>query len=124
MQHTASGEPQGWEQHTVRLPAEAVQGSALALESVHHIKGSDGLAASVLGVGDGITDDVLQKHLQHTAGLLIDEAADALHTATASQAADGGLSDALDVVAKDLAMALGATLAEAFASFTASRHDG
>ena len=75
----------------------------LALERVHHVQRSHRLAASVLGVGDGVADDVLEEHLQHTTSLLVDEARDALHTATASQTADGGLGDALDVVAKDLA---------------------
>ena len=102
---------------------EAVQGAALALESVHHIKGGDGLAASVLGVGDGITDDVLQEHLEHTTGLLVDEARDALDTATASQTADGGLGDALDVVAQHLSVALSAALSESLSSFSTSRHD-
>ncbi len=46
-----------------RSAAEAVQGAALALECVHHIHGGHGLAASVLGVGHGITDHVLQEHL-------------------------------------------------------------
>ena len=40
-----------------RLAAEAVQGLALALQRVHHIHGSDRLAAGVLGVGDRIADD-------------------------------------------------------------------
>ena len=40
------------------------------------------------------------------AHLLIDEARDALDAATAGEPADGGLGDALDVVAKDLAVAL------------------
>ena len=39
------------------------------------------------------------------------------------EAADGGLGDALDVVPEDLAVALRAALAEAFATFAASRHD-
>ena len=47
----------------------------------------------------------------------------ALHAATASQAPDGGLGDAVDVVAQHLAVALGAALAEAFASLATSRHD-
>ncbi len=59
------------------------------------------------------------KHLQEIAKY---QAGDALDTTTASEAADGGLSDALDVVAKNLAVALGAALAEPLASFTASRH--
>ncbi|CAG6010675.1 unnamed protein product, partial [Menidia menidia] len=43
------------------------------------------------GAGNGVPDDVLQEHLQHPAGLLVDEAGDSLHTATASQTTDGGL---------------------------------
>ena len=79
---------------TEDLPAEAVEGAALALEGVHDVEGGDGLAAGVLGVGDGVADDVLKEHLQHTAGLLVDEAGDALDTTTARKAADSGLGDA------------------------------
>ena len=46
-----------------------------------------------------------------------------LHTTSARQAADGGLGNALDVVAKDLAVALSAALAKALASFSSSGHD-
>ena len=87
---------------------------------MHNIEGSDGLATGVLGVGDGVTDDVLKEDLEDTAGLLVDEATDALDTATASQTADGGLGDALDVVPKDLPVALGASLSESLSSFSAS----
>jgi hypothetical protein len=59
---------------------------------------------------------------KRTAGLLVDEAADALDAAAARQAADGGLRDALDVVAEHLAVALGAALAQALATLAASRH--
>eukprot|EP00964_Phaeocystis_antarctica_P151704 scaffold119363_cov57-Phaeocystis_antarctica.AAC.2 len=52
------------------LTAEAVQGAALALERVDDIHGGDGLAASVLGVGHGIADDVLKEDLKDTTGLL------------------------------------------------------
>ena len=89
-----------------RLAAEAVEGAALALERVDDVHGGDGLAARVLGVGHGIADDVLEEHLEDTAGLLVDEAGDALDTTAAREAADGGLGDALDVVAKDLACLL------------------
>jgi len=46
-------------------------------------------------------------HLEHAAGLLVNEARNALDTAAAREAANGGLGDALDVVPKDLAVALG-----------------
>ena len=42
---------------------------------------------------------------------------------SAGSPADGGLGDALDVVAKDLAVALRAALAKTLASFAATRHD-
>ena len=90
--------PLRWRVGRSCLAAEAVEGAALALESVHDIHGGDGLAARVLGVGHGVTDHVLEEHLEDRAGLLVDEAGDALATATASQTADRGLGDALDVV--------------------------
>ena len=42
---------------------EPVQRLALALESVHHVGGHDGLPLGVLGVRHGIADDVLQENL-------------------------------------------------------------
>eukprot|EP00983_Pelagomonas_calceolata_P074989 1152802-Pelagomonas_calceolata.AAC.1 len=105
------------------LASEAVQGAALALQRVHHVQRGHGLALGMLGVGHGVADDVLQEHLEHAARLLVDEAANSLHATTARQAADGGLGDALNVVAQDLAVALGAPLAESLASFATSRHD-
>ena len=106
-----------------RLTAESVEGTSLTLQSVDDVHGSDGLSLGVLGVGDSVTDDILQEDLEDAAGLLVDEAADALHSTTASQSADGWLGDALDVVAQDLPVALSTSLAETFASFATSRHD-
>jgi hypothetical protein len=70
------------------LAAEAVERAALALERVHDVERRDGLAARVLRVRDAVADDVLEEDLEDAAGLLVDEARDALHAATASQAAD------------------------------------
>ena len=105
------------------LTAEAVQGAALALEGVDHVHGGDGLPLGVLGVGDGVTDDVLQEHLEHPASLLVDEARDALDSASAGQTTDGGLGDTLDVVTQHLSVALGSPLPQTFSSFASSRHD-
>ena len=104
------------------LTSESVEGAALALEGIDDVEGSDGLALGVLGVGDGVTDDVLEEDLEDTAGLFVDESRDTLHTTTASETADGGLGDALDVVTENLAVTLGASLAESLASLAASRH--
>jgi len=104
------------------LSAEAVQGAALSLEGVHDVKSGHGLAASVLSVGHGIADHVLEEHLQDAAGLLVDEARDALHATSARQSADSRLGDALDVVSQDLSVSLGSALAQSLASFSSARH--
>lgn len=54
-----------------RLTTETVKGTALALESVDNVEGSDGLALGVLGVGDGITNNTLEEGLEDTTGLLV-----------------------------------------------------
>ena len=104
------------------LTTESVEGSALSLQSIDDIHGGDSLPLGVLGVGDSVTDDVLKEDLEDTSGLLVDEARDTLDTTSASQTADGGLGDALDVVTKDLSVTLGASLSESLASFTTSGH--
>ena len=104
------------------LAAETVQGAALALERVDDIHGGDGLSASVLGVGHGIADDVLEEHLEDASGLFVDETGDALDTTTASETADRRLRDALDVVTENLAVTLGAALSESLTTFTSARH--
>ena len=104
------------------LTAEAVQGTSLAFQGVDDVHGGDGLPLGVLGVGDGIADDVLEEHLQDTTGLLVDEAGDTLDTTTTSQTADGGLGDTLDVITQPLAVPLAASLSEPLSSLAASSH--
>ena len=66
----------------------------MSLESVHDIERSDRLSAGMLGVGDSVSDDVLKKDLEDTAGLLVDEARNALDATSARQSADSRLGDA------------------------------
>ena len=66
----------------------------------------------MLSVGDGVTDDGLQEGLENTAGLLVDHGRDTLDTTTASETTDRRRGDTRDVVTQDLAVTLGATLAE------------
>ena len=106
-----------------RSSAKAVQRAALSLQRIDDVHGGDGLSLGVLSVGHRIADDVLQEDLQNAAGLLVDQAADALDAAAASQSADGGLGDALDVITKNLAMALRSALSESLASLATARHD-
>ena len=104
------------------LTSEAVQSASLPLQSIDDIHGGHGLSLGVLGVGDGVTDHVLQEHLEDTAGLLVDQAGDALHAAAASQTADGGLGDSLDVITEHLAMTLGASFSESLSTFAPPTH--
>ena len=84
------------------LTAESVEGTALTLQSVDDIHGGDGLSLGVLGVGDSITDDVLQEYFEDTSSLFIDEAGNTFHASTASQSANGRLGNTLDIVTKHL----------------------
>ena len=105
------------------LTSETVKGLSLTLEGVDDVHGGDGLAAGVFGVGDRVANDVLEEDLEDSAGLFVDQTRETLDTTTTSQTADGGLGDTLDVIAKDLSVTLGASLAESLSSFSSSRHD-
>ena len=104
------------------LTAESVEGSSLAFQGIDDVHGCDGLPLGVLGVGDGITDDVLKENLQDTSGLLVDQAGDTLDTTSASQTTNSGLGDTLDVVSQYFPVTLCATLSKTFSSLTATRH--
>ena len=103
--------------------AESVESASLPLEGVDDVHGCDGLSLGVLGVGDCVTDHVLQERLENAPSLLVDEARDTLDSSSAGETTDGWLGDALDVVSQDLPVTLGASLSESFASFAAARHD-
>ena len=45
------------------LTSESVEGTSLAFQGIDDIHGSDSLPLGMLGVGDGITDDVLKEYL-------------------------------------------------------------
>ena len=105
------------------LSSESVEGTSLPLEGIDDIHSGDSLPLGVLGVGDGITDDVLEEDLEDTSGLFVDQTGDSLDTASSSESTDGWLGDTLDVITKDLSVTLGAALSESFTSFSTSRHD-
>ena len=95
----------------------------MTLQSVDDVHGGDGLSLGMLGVGDGITDDILEEDLEDAAGLFVDEARDTFDTASTRETTDGGLGDTLDVITQHFAMTFGASLSEALSSFAASRHN-
>ena len=110
MSRSLSGKDESFSHEVSSSSTEAVEGSALSLEGVDNIEGSDGLPAGVLGVGDGVTDNVLKETSEDGAGLLVDVAGDSLDTTTAGESADGGLGDAHDGGADSLLCSLGSVL--------------
>ena len=104
------------------LASKSIESASLSLESVHHIHGGDGLPLGMFGVGDSISDDILEEHLEDPSGLLIDEPRDPLDSSPPCQSPDGRLGDTLDVVPQHLPMPLGAPLAQTLASFATSGH--
>ena len=95
------------------LTSESVEGAPLPLEGIDDVHGGDGLPLGVLGVGDGITDDVLKENLEDTTGLFVDESGDTFHTTSSRQTTDSGLGDSLDVIPQHLPVSLGASFAQA-----------
>ena len=111
-----------YQERQVNLSTETVESSALSLESVDNVKSGDGLSLGVFGVGDGVTDDVLEEDLENTSGLFVDKTGDSLDATSPSKSSNRGLCDALDVVAHDLAVTLGAALSKTLSAFASSRH--
>ena len=103
--------------------AEAVQSAALTFQSIHNIHSCDSLALGVLSVSDGIPDDILEEHLEHTSGFFVNQTRDTLDTTTTSETANSGLCDTLDVITQNFAVTLGASLSKTLSSFSSARHD-
>ena len=107
----------------MRSAAEAVEGSALSLESVDDVESSDGLSLGVFGVGHRVSDDVLEERSEDVSGLFVDEGGDSLDTASSGESSDGGLGDAHDGLLEGLlGVSLSADFAVAFAYFASSCH--
>lgn len=96
----------------------------MTFQSVDDVHGGDGLTFGVFGVGDGVTDHVLEEHLEDASGFFVDQPGDTFHTAATGQSSDGRFRYALDVVAQDFAMTFRATFSQAFASFSSTGHLG
>ena len=77
-----------------------VDGAALTVQSPHNVRGAHSLALAHFNYSANVAKKVLQEKLQVEPRLLVDIGRDALDAAAASEAADGGLGDALDVVAE------------------------
>ncbi len=101
------------------LLSKSIKSLALAFQSVDNVQSGDRLSASMLGVGDGITDDVFEECLEDSTGFLVHHTRDALDTTTTCKTTDSWLGDALDVIPTNLAMSFSTALSE---SLSFSRH--
>ena len=63
----------GYRSTVVALATKAVQCAALAFQCVDHVHGCDGLAFGMLGVGDCVTDNILQEYLEYTTSFFVYE---------------------------------------------------
>merc|ERR1719209_2439273 len=101
---------------------KSVQRTPLTLQGIHHVHCCHGLPLGMLSVSDGIPDNVLQEHLEHAPGLLIDEATDPLDATSSCQAPDSRFGNSLDVVTQHLAVPFSASFTQTLATFTTARH--
>jgi len=77
----------------------------------------------VLSVGHCVPDHVFKEDLEDIAAFIVDKSTDALDSASASESADGGLGDALDVLAHNTPMTLlRSHFAKSLAAFASADH--
>ena len=107
----------------MELTSESVESTSLPLKGVNDIHGGDGLSLGVFGVGDGVSDHILEEYFEYTTSFFVDETRNTFDSSTSGQTTDGGFGDTLDVITEHLSVSLGASLSESFASFTTSSHD-
>jgi hypothetical protein len=101
-----------------RLTTETIEGTTLSLERVDNIERSNCLAFGMFGVCDGIANNTLKEGLEDTTSLLVYHSGNTLDTTTTCETTDSRLCDTLDVVTKNLPVALGTTLSETLATFS------
>ncbi len=70
----------------------------MSLEGIDDIESGDSLSLGVLGVGNGVLDNVLEEASEDNSGLVIDEGADSLDTTSSGESSDSWLGDAHDGV--------------------------
>jgi hypothetical protein len=66
----------------------------------------------VFRVRDGIADAIFQKDFEHSTCFFINQTTDTFHTTTTGETTNGRFGNALNVIAQDFAVTLGAALAE------------
>ena len=101
---------------TEKLSAKAIQSPALPLQSIDHIHGSDSLPLGMFGVGDSVSDDILQEdlrtryhiyihmyfpYLENAPGLFINKPRDSLDATPPGKSTDRRLGDTLKEISQN-----------------------
>ena len=68
----------------------------MSLESIDDVESGDGLSLGVFGVGDRVSDNILEEASENKSGLVIDERADSLDTTSSGESSDGWLGHSHD----------------------------
>jgi len=68
----------------------------LSLEGIDDVHGSDGLSLGVFGVGDGISDDVLEEFLENFSDFLVDGERNSFDSSSSGESSDGRLGNTFD----------------------------
>merc|ERR1719175_265841 len=97
-------------------------GCDLPFEGINNIHSSDCLPLGVLGVGDGVPDDILKEYLQDSPSLLVDKTRNPLHSTPPSQSPNSRLGDPLDVISQHFTVPLGSSLAQSLTSLATTSH--
>ena len=105
----------GW-----NLSSESVEGSSLSLEGVDDVECGDSLPLGVFGVGHRVADHILQKDLENSSGLFVDQTGNAFNPSATGKTTDRRFRDSLDVIPEDLSVALGTSLSQSFSAFASS----
>lgn len=96
------------------LGSKAVQSVSLVFQCVNNVRCHESIAFRVLRVCCCIAYDFSEEIREDLTRFVVDQVAETLDTAAASQTANCWLGDALNVVAHNFAWALGTTLSESF----------
>ena len=104
----------------LNLSSESVEGSSLPLEGVDDVECGDGFSLGVFGISDGIPDHVLQKDLENSSGLFVDQTGNAFNPSATGKSTDRRFRDSLDVIPEDLSVALGTSLSQSLSAFSSS----
>ncbi|KAJ0458332.1 hypothetical protein HanIR_Chr15g0783841 [Helianthus annuus] len=101
---------------------KAIQSSSLPLQRINNIHRRHRLPPRMLRIRNRVANHILQKYLQNSTCLFINQTADPLHSSSSSQPPDRRFSDSLNVIPENFPVTLCSALSQPLSSLSASRH--